>query len=94
MYQDPSVTTNVSFTYAGNAPTWDISGAVYLPKADVTFSGIVNKSSNGASCFILVSYTILVNGTGSIFAGANSCGSGTPQVVIGPGSTYREKLVL
>lgn len=73
MYQDPALTSGTSFTYTGNSPAWDITGLVYLPKADVTFSGIVNKSSNGSSCFMLISYTILVNGTGTIFANNSGC---------------------
>jgi Flp pilus assembly protein TadG len=90
IYQDPAITNKVSFTYSGNDPTWDISGAVYLPKADVTFSGIVNKSSTGSSCFTLIAYTILVNGTAAIFANNNACTSG-PTVTVGTGT--REKLV-
>ncbi len=89
LYQDPAINNNVSFTYTGNSPIWKISGAVYLPKADVTFSGIVNKSSTGSSCFTLIAYTILVNGTAAIFANNNACTSG-PTVTAG-GS--REKLV-
>ncbi len=51
---------------AGNSPTWDISGLVYLPHSSVTFSGAVNKASNGQSCFAMVVDNVLVNGTGSI----------------------------
>ena len=32
------------------------------------FSGAVNKSSNGKSCFVMVVDTLRVNGTGSILA--------------------------
>ena len=63
VYQDPSITSGVDITYTGNSPTWDITGLVYMPNANVTFKGAVNKSSNGASCFVLVSYTLLVSGT-------------------------------
>jgi Flp pilus assembly protein TadG len=66
IYQDPSLTKGVSFTYAGNAPTWDITGLVYLPHADATFKGAVNKSSFGASCFALVVNSVLIDGTGAI----------------------------
>jgi Flp pilus assembly protein TadG len=92
IYQDPSLTNNVSFTYSGNTPTWDISGAVYLPNANVTFSGTVNKSSNGASCFTLVAYTVLVNGTAYILSGDSACSAyPTPSVTVGAGT--RERLV-
>ena len=38
----------------------------YFPHASLTFSGAVNKSSNGASCFVLVVDNVLVNGTADI----------------------------
>ncbi len=66
IYQDPAMTGGVDISEAGNSPAWDITGLVYLPKASVTFSGAVNKSSEGASCFVLVVDDILINGTGAI----------------------------
>ena len=66
VYQDPALTSGVDISAAGNSPTWDITGLVYLPHANVTFSGAVNKSSNGDSCFALVVADITINGTGSI----------------------------
>src|SRR5579871_278147 len=68
IYQDPSLTTNVDISAAGNSPTWDITGLVYLPHSSVTFSGAVNKSTNGLSCFDLVVDNITINGTGSILS--------------------------
>jgi Flp pilus assembly protein TadG len=68
VYQDPSLTTNVDIRAAGNSPTWDISGLVYLPHSSVTLSGAVNKSANGESCFNLVVDNITINGTGDIYA--------------------------
>ena len=47
---------------------WDLSGLVYLPHSSVTFSGAVNKSSTGQTCFTMVVDNITINGTGSIFA--------------------------
>jgi hypothetical protein len=67
-YQDPNLTSGVDMSAAGNSPTWDITGLVYMPHANVTFSGAVNKSSNGASCFALVVGDITINGTGAILA--------------------------
>lgn len=75
IYQDPNLTSGVDISAAGNSPTWNISGLVYLPHSSVTFSGAVNKSSNGASCFVLVVDNITINGTGSIFANDTQCGS-------------------
>lgn len=66
MYQDPKLTTGVDITYSGNKPTWNLTGLVYLPHSSVTFSGIVNKSANGGSCFVLVVDNITINGTGKI----------------------------
>jgi hypothetical protein len=66
IYQDPTLTQNVSFTYTGNSPTWDVTGLVYLPHANAAFKGAVNKSSFGASCFALVVDSILIDGTGAI----------------------------
>lgn len=92
MYQDPNLTSGVDMSAAGNSPTWDITGLVYMPHANVTFSGAVNKSSNGASCFAMVVGDITVNGTGSILAhgGCGVAGLNMPTGQI-PG---RSKLVV
>ena len=66
LYQDPRLTQGVDVSAAGNSPTWDITGLVYLSKASATFSGAVNKASNGLSCFVLVVDNLLVNGTANI----------------------------
>lgn len=66
IYQDPNLSSGVDISAAGNSPTWDITGLVYLPHSSVTFSGAVNKASNGASCFGLVVDNVTINGTGSI----------------------------
>jgi hypothetical protein len=68
MYQDPNLTLGVDISAAGNSPTWNITGLVYLPHAGVIFSGDVNKSSNGYSCFALVMDNITINGTAKILA--------------------------
>lgn len=73
IYQDPSLTTNVDVAYSGNSPTWNITGLVYLPHASVTFSGAVNKGSNGSACFGIVVDNLTINGTGSIFANNTQC---------------------
>jgi Flp pilus assembly protein TadG len=73
IYQDPALTTGVDVSAAGNSPTWNISGLIYLPHSSVTFSGAVNKSSKGARCFTMVIDNITVNGTADIFANDNQC---------------------
>jgi len=84
MYQDPALTSGVDINYAGNNPTWDITGLVYAPHSSVIFSGAVNKSSNGASCFVMVADNYTINGTGSIFdtGGCSSAGLVMPQATI------------
>ncbi len=74
-YQDPNLTTNVNVSFAGNSPTFNLSGMVYLPHASVTFSGAVNKSSSGVTCFAMVIDNITINGTANIFANNSQCGS-------------------
>jgi hypothetical protein len=75
IYQDPALAGGVDISAAGNSPTWNITGLVYLPHSSVTFSGAVNKSSTGQSCFELVVDNITINGTGSIFANDTQCSS-------------------
>lgn len=71
LYQDPGMTDNsgLDIDYRGNnpsTPVWNISGLVYLPEAEVSFSGAVNKATNGDACFALVINTLTINGNGSI----------------------------
>jgi Flp pilus assembly protein TadG len=73
IYQAPNLTTGVDITSAGNGPTWNITGLVYLPHASVTFSGAVNKSSTGNACFGLVVDNLTVNGTGLILTNGSDC---------------------
>jgi hypothetical protein len=75
IYQNPTLTQNVDISAAGDSPTWNISGLIYLPHSSVTLSGAVNKSSKGATCFALVVDNLTINGTGSIFANDNQCSS-------------------
>jgi len=87
IYQDPNLTSGVDISAAGNSPTWNVSGLVYLPKSTVTLSGAVNKSSNGQSCFVMVMDEITINGTGDVLSGdsGNNCanaGLNTPKATI------------
>jgi hypothetical protein len=66
IYQDPRTTAGVDMTFAGNNPTWNITGMVYAPHASVRFSGAVNKASNGLSCFGMVVDNLRVDGTAQI----------------------------
>jgi Flp pilus assembly protein TadG len=69
MYQDPNLTTGVNLSEAGNSPTWNISGLIYMPHSTVTLSGAINKSSNGQACFVMVMDSITINGTGDVLSG-------------------------
>jgi Flp pilus assembly protein TadG len=91
IYQDPNLNTNVNISAAGNSPTWNISGLVYLPHSSVTFSGAVNKSASGANCFGLVVDNITINGTGSIYANDTQCSSA--GLTLPEGGTNRGTLV-
>src|SRR6185437_9540379 len=85
IYQNPALTTGVDISAAGNSPAWNISGLVYLPHSSVTFSGAVNKSSNGASCFGMVVDNITINGTGEILktGGCAAAGLNLPSNTVG-----------
>jgi Flp pilus assembly protein TadG len=85
IYQDPALTTGVDISAAGATPTWNLSGLVYLPHSSVLFSGAVNKSSNGASCFGLVVDNITINGTGEILktGGCAAAGLNLPSNTVG-----------
>ena len=84
IYQDPNLTSGVVISAAGNSPTWKITGLVYVPHSNVTFSGAVNKSSFGASCFVMVVNTVLINGTGSILetGGCHAAGLDMPTAQV------------
>jgi hypothetical protein len=66
IYQNPSLTSGVNIADAGNSPTWNITGLIYLPHASITLNGAINKSTNGRSCVALVVDNITVKGTGNI----------------------------
>jgi hypothetical protein len=79
IYQAPNLTSGVDISEAGNTPTWNITGMVYLPYASVTFSGAINKSAtNGQSCFAMVMDNMRVNGTGFSLTSCNQAGLTLP----------------
>jgi Flp pilus assembly protein TadG len=82
--QDAGLTSGVDISAAGNQPTWDITGLVYLPNSSVTFSGAVNKSSFGASCFVMIVDNVLINGTAMILetGGCGAAGLAMPVATI------------
>lgn len=107
LFQDPTLTNReynsggkkqtINFTYAGNNPTWNISGVVYLPNATTDFRGVVGKYEDNVSCFVLMAYSISITGTGEFISDntTEDCeteGYTIPTVTIG-GGAIRPRLV-
>ena len=74
LYQDPALTVNVAMPNAASQPTWALSGLIYVPKVDLSFSGSVGKSSVGAQCTVVIANTISTNGTGLVLS-TMACGA-------------------
>jgi len=66
LYQDPSLTSGVDVSAAGNSPTWNISGLIYMPHASVTLKGAIDKSNAGKSCVVMVADNFQISGTAGI----------------------------
>ena len=65
-YQDPTLTTGVDVSAAGNSPTWNITGLVYMPRASVTLRGAIDKATAGKSCLVLVADNFQLSGNAGI----------------------------
>src|SRR4029078_7591723 len=50
IYQDPSLTSGLDVSEAGNSPIWKITGLVYMPHASVTLKGAIDKETAGKCC--------------------------------------------
>jgi hypothetical protein len=66
IYQDPSLTSGVDVSAAGNSPTWNITGLIYMPHATVTLKGAIDKSTNGKACVVMVADNFQISGTGGV----------------------------
>ena len=68
IYQDPAPTLTGVFdvSAAGNSPTWNITGLVYMPHASVTLKGAIDKSTNGKACLVMVADSFQISGNGGI----------------------------
>jgi hypothetical protein len=73
VYQDPRPENPVQSKIAGNSPTWNITGLVYLPQTALTVSGAIGKSSTGNSCFVLVVDSLRVDGGGRLLVNGSDC---------------------
>jgi len=66
IYEDPSLTSGVDVSAAGNSPTWDITGLIYMPHATLTLKGAIDKSNSGKQCVVMVADNFQISGTGGI----------------------------
>ena len=66
IYQDPSLTRGLDVAAAGNSPTWNISGLIYMPHASVNLKGAVDKAAHGNSCVVMVADNFTISGTAGI----------------------------
>jgi hypothetical protein len=66
IYQDPNLTTGLDVSAAGNSPTWNVTGLVYMPHATLTLKGAVDKSTNGKACLVMVADNFQISGNGGI----------------------------
>jgi len=93
IYQDPTLTTGVfDVSAAGNSPTWNITGLVYMPHASVTLKGAIDKSTNGNKCLVMVADNFQISGNGGILkTNIGGCG---PAGLTMPTAAGRSALVL
>ena len=66
IYQDPNLTTGLDVAAAGNSPTWNISGLIYMPHASVNLKGAVDKAAHGHSCVVMIADNFTISGTAGI----------------------------
>jgi Flp pilus assembly protein TadG len=66
IYQDPSLTSGLDVAAAGNSPTWNISGLIYMPHASVNLKGAVDKAAHGHSCVVMIADNFTISGTAGI----------------------------
>ena len=80
------MTSGLDVSAAGNSPTWDITGLVYMPHASVTVKGAIDKGNAGKSCVVLVADNFTISGTAGILkTDIGQCGQAglkMPQAII------------
>ena len=86
--QDPSLTNGVDISQAGNAPTLNITGLIYMPHATITLKGAINKSTNGTKCVVMVADNFQISGTGGILKTdiGNCVGAGLTMPTVNVGA--------
>ena len=73
LMQDSALTNGVDMSAAGNSPGWNISGLIYVPNSNLSFSGTVNKAASGLDCFVLIDKNFASAGTGNILESQSQC---------------------
>jgi hypothetical protein len=66
VYQDPNLTSGLDVSAAGNSPTWNITGLIYMPHAQITLKGAIDKSNVGKQCVVMVADNFQISGNGGI----------------------------
>jgi hypothetical protein len=87
--QDPSLTTGLDVSAAGNSPAWNITGLIYMPHATITLKGAIDKSAFGNKCVVMVADNFQISGTGGIMktdiGQCKQAGLTMPQAKLGVG---------
>ena len=89
IYQDPNTTSGVDINYDDcTCPHLKVSGLVYLPCSHLTFTGTIEKSSQGSACVMVVAAKVHCGG-GQIASNVNAnsdCGSTASSGLTPPAS--------
>ena len=103
IYQDPATTSGVDVNYDDcTCPHWKVSGLVYLPCSNLTFTGTIEKSSNGGACVMVMAAKVHCGGgqiSGNVNANSDCGSAGSGAGVTGlappvsPSATARVRLV-
>lgn len=72
VYQDSRMTKASDQIYSGNSPTFNITGLVHAPYANIGFKGAINHQTGGLACLSIISNTLEDKGGGSIFPNPTS----------------------
>jgi hypothetical protein len=95
VYQDPNMTLGTfDIANAGNTPTYNVTGLLYMPKGAIDIRGAINKHSGGDACIAIVAKSLQVNGTGSILSNpVSQCAQAGLGLQGSGGSGVRQALV-
>jgi hypothetical protein len=95
IYQDPSLTcasASCDVSAAGNSPTWNVTGLIYMPHASVTLKGAIDKATAGNSCLVLVADNFQLSGNAGILK--TDIGQCPQAGLTMPQAAFRKALVL